>query len=561
MPGLAGIDVYTVRVALAWSRLTYWFGKELDPERRLFWIAYLALLPFYLAPLFVTPFLPGLDLPFHLSMADMLAKNGREGSPYGPFYVGTPGLAPYAAHYLALWLFSRVMPLVAAHKVVIALYVAGMPAAAGSLLGACRRSRIPALLAFPLAYNLTLHYGFVSFAISIPVLLWMLAALTKILVSDRLSARGWLVTAAVAVLSFLCHLQNFLYSLCAALAFVAFSGVSWKRRLQALAALLPAVGSLTWWHLHARFVGDPTGQKKTLAFAWNALKAARLQDMDYGTRPILKDIKYRIDDLPAHVLRGFTDLVDEKACRALFVVIAAYILLGLLGLVVAFEPSAGRPRMRVAGWVAFGGALLAYFGLPHHLQAFELMTFSPRFAVLAAVMVLLVVPGSLINFTGAARVLLVLPAVALGALYGKELIHHYRLYGQEVADFQAVLEKTPPGGKALGLVYDRQSRVMRIESALLGLPNLYPAVKSAPGSMIPLSYCGMRHIPCRRKEPLVALPDPGAWQPNLFRPEDALRFFDYFFVRSPPPRPIFGAFTNRVEVLARQGTWIVYRKK
>jgi hypothetical protein len=38
--------------------------------------------------------------------------------------------------------------------------------------------------------------------------------------------------------------------------------------------------------------------------------------------------------------------------------------------------------------------------------------------------------------------------------------------------------------------------------------------------------------------------------------------FDYFFVRSPPPNVNpFGPYLDSVEVLARSGTWTVYRKK
>ena len=68
-----------------------------------------------------------------------------------------------------------------AHKIVVGLYVAALPLAIGSLLAACGRSRIPALLGFPLAYNLTLHYGFLSFATSLPVLFVLLAQLMRFL--------------------------------------------------------------------------------------------------------------------------------------------------------------------------------------------------------------------------------------------------------------------------------------------------------------------------------------------------------------------------------------------
>jgi hypothetical protein len=102
----------------------------------------------------------------------------------------------------------------------VALYIAAMPLSTASLLVACGRSRVPALLAFPLAYNLTLHYGFISFALSLPVLMLLLAQVVKHLHSEPGQVRrSWLWTAALAVFLFLCHLQNFLYGVGAVLAF------------------------------------------------------------------------------------------------------------------------------------------------------------------------------------------------------------------------------------------------------------------------------------------------------------------------------------------------------
>jgi hypothetical protein len=127
--------------------------------------------------------------------------------------------------------------------------------------------------------------------------------------------------------------------------------------------------------------------------------------------------------------------------------------------------------------VVFAGALVAYLGLPHHLRAYELMTFYPRFSVLMVLMGTLLVPGALRRIDGLGRVFVLVPPVLLGALFGIEVVRHYRFYNTEVADFGAVLDKTPPGGRALGLVYDRASRVMRIESAMVGMPSLYAALR------------------------------------------------------------------------------------
>ena len=54
-------------------------------DAKVFGICFLVLLPLYWAPLFVTQILPGLDLPFHLALADMLGKRDSAASPYGAF--------------------------------------------------------------------------------------------------------------------------------------------------------------------------------------------------------------------------------------------------------------------------------------------------------------------------------------------------------------------------------------------------------------------------------------------------------------------------------------------
>ena len=119
-----------------------------------------------------------------------------------------------------------------------------------------------------------------------------------------------------------------------------------------------------------------------------------------------------------------------------------------MSLSAAGEP---RPRMRIAGWVLLAGALTAYLGLPHHLREFELMTFYPRFAVLVLAMAPAghprqpAAPGR--RGPGDRR-------WCRRSRWGRctpiELIRHYRYYDQEVADFGAVVQKVPPGGRTAG---------------------------------------------------------------------------------------------------------------
>jgi hypothetical protein len=336
------------RRQVAFGRAKTWleFGKVSDAW--CFGVCYALLLPFFLAPLFATRLLPGLDLPFHLAAADLLSKVGRAGSPYAPYYEGGLRLAPYAAHFVALIVLGKFMSLLAAHKLIIIIYVAGLPLAMASLLAVCRRSRIPALLAFPLAYNLTLHYGFVTFALSLPVLLWLLAEMTKLAHSDRgrTFATRWLLTAAVASLLFLCHLQNYLYGVCASLAFAALAAAPMRRKLLAATALLPSFAGLAYWQLTSPPVH---GQAKlTAALAWTFLKRHRLADL--GRRSLLVDLWNRILLIPAHALRAFVDEINVRACDGLVLIMAVYVLVGALAWPAADEPRETRPARSRPTW-------------------------------------------------------------------------------------------------------------------------------------------------------------------------------------------------------------------
>lgn len=544
------------------ARALAWTARGRVSDAWVFAVAYTLLLPFFLAPLFVTRILPGLDLPFHLAAADMLGKAGRADSPYAAFYDGGLRIAPYAAHFLALVGLGKLMTLLAAHKLIIVFYVAGLPLAMASLLSACRRSRIPALLAFPLAYNLTLHYGFISFALSLPVVVLLLAEMAKLVHTDgrRAFALRWLVATAMAILLFLCHLQNFLYGVCAALAFAVLCSAPILRKLAAVTSLIPAFVGLAYWHLTSPPV---TGQAKlTPALAWRFLKEHRLQDM--GRESFLTDMSNRIISIPIHALRGFTDDIHNRACRGLVLVMLAYLAIGFVAWCGPGVPRGPRPtprgRLRVAGVIVFLGALFAYLALPHHLQELELMTFFPRFSVLVLLMFLLLVPAGLLRLRGLLFVLLPVPALVFGALYGRQLYLHYRAYAAEVAGFVDVVEKTPPGGRALGLMFDRKSKVMQVESALLGIVGFYPAMRPAPGSMAPPMYCGLRHMPCRLKVAPDYIPSP--WAPDTFNPAKVLPNFDYFFTRSMPPGfDPFRGYHGMVERIAESGVWVAFRKK
>ncbi|MDX2022355.1 MAG: hypothetical protein SF187_19120 [Deltaproteobacteria bacterium] len=533
-----------------WSRI--------DTDLRVFLLGYAVLLPFFLAPLVFTKYLPGLDLPFHLSTADLLSKGVGPESPYAGYYELRNLWAPYSAHYIALIVLAKLVGSIAlAHNVVACLYVASLPLTLGAFLGVCGKSRIPALLAFPLAYNLCLHYGFFSFCLSLPALMALFAALAYHLQRPSFSWWSWAACAAAGVFLFLCHLQNLLFGLCGAAVLLVFCRASVKRRLNTLAALGPTFASLLYWNWHASFTADPNEQKNTLRFAWEALKAARL--IDLGKRTWGADLADRmVGMLPVSVMRGFKDMSDVDGFHALMAVLAAYFLMGVIGYAVprSLNP---KPTFTFAGGLLMLGSLVAYLALPHHLWAFELMTFFPRFSVLVVLLLIALVPAGLRRVPWQAALLALVPALVLGVQYGRNVNRQYHAYRDEIKDFVTVLSQTPRDGKLMGIIFDRASKVMRIESALVGLPGFYVATKPAPHTAVPIHYCGMRHMPCAVAKPM---PWPGPWNSVPFIWDEAYAAFDYFLIRHGTPAPsLLGPLANRVTLSHRQREWAVFKKK
>jgi hypothetical protein len=262
-------------------------------------------------------------------------------------------------------------------------------------------------------------------------------------------------------------------------------------------------------------------------------------------------------------MRAFVDEVNIPACRVLCLILGAYFVVGLVALMVRRRsrvPAFRGRLLALACVISAVGALTAYMALPHHLQEMELMTFFPRFSVLVLLTALALVPAGLLRLRGIFAVLVPLPAVVFGVYYGHVLYTHYRVYGAEVAGFVELAEKLPAGAKVMGLVFDRRSAVMHVESAMVGVPDFYAALRPAPGSMVPPAYCGLRHMPCRTKVSRDFMTNP--WAPQVFSPAQMLPIFDYIFTRSlPPNHDPFRGYRGMVDIAGVSMPWVVFKKR
>ena len=142
------------------------------------------------APLWVGRFLPLLDLPQHLAITTVLLHHDDPAWQLAAYFEPQRGeLTPYWAHYLALEGLGRVMPVDAAARVFLSLYVFALPWAAMALARALGRPPALGLLAVPLALNANLYYGFIAYCWSVVLLLWALALLARQLDAPRRGAR------------------------------------------------------------------------------------------------------------------------------------------------------------------------------------------------------------------------------------------------------------------------------------------------------------------------------------------------------------------------------------
>ena len=177
------------------------------------------------APLWVGRFLPLLDLPQHLAITTVLLHHDDPAWQLAAYFEPQRGeLTPYWAHYLALEGLGRVMPVDAAARVFLSLYVLALPWAAMALARALGRPPALGLFAIPLALNANLYYGFIAYCWSVVLLLWALALLARQL-DDPRAARG----AGLALLAgalFFTHVQSFAFLLLAAAGFSLSSATS-----------------------------------------------------------------------------------------------------------------------------------------------------------------------------------------------------------------------------------------------------------------------------------------------------------------------------------------------
>jgi hypothetical protein len=469
-------------------------------------------------PLWAAAYLPVQDLPQHLAAIRVLHSFDDPAFGFARYFELQLFRTQYLAYYLAAHLLSYALDLELANRVLVTACLAGTPYALRSLLRALGRDERYALFALPLAYNAHFILGFVNFLMAIALALWGLALAVRERDAPKLARAALL--ALVALTCFYSHVVPFaLFALGAGLIAIDRDVSRTARRLLPLAP--SALASAVW------IFGSPAGRATVSAASGGA----------QGPKATFVPLELALRDLP----NWLTDILHGDLDRQL---LRWFGLVFLLALFAGLLPQhAAAPRHRVVarlGILPLAAAVLYFVAPTGHDWIWPIAQRFPLLAILFAIPVLPRVSPALGGAVAAALLLVT-------ALQVREVSRAFDGFQAEVADFDAALERIPPGRRVLGLIYERGSRQVKF-SPFIQYVAYYQARK---GGAVMFTFADFPQSPFRFREderPPRVQPR-WEWMPQRVR-YDALGWYDYVIVRGRAVSPCSHP---------RQGCKAVYR--
>ncbi len=513
------------------------------------------------ALVWLLPVLPCQDLPQHLAYIRIFADHA-DNQLFQSTYVLPEQNQPYFTVYrLLAWLAAWIGP-VAAVRVALSGYVAGMFASFVFLSRASThdlRTGVPelacsGLLATLIVWNPVLVMGFLSFALSLPLVLAGHAFLLTW--TEARKPLGWLLASVATTLA----LVSLHPAAAGVLGFLALLHASMNPGIRRATAAVTMVGSvaagLGVWSL-AGATGTWSGAWPSSTALDEAVRNALglefvtpLFRISWGTPPT--KLGYLL-----WTLLGPYRLSGQLVVLVPAVVAAALVLRAQSG----DRPVAPtHPRRRaartalallVAAWLAPWG-----FFVPTELTFLDLRLFTVALALLLAL-----VPPSRFRPV-LARGALVLLALFVTAHFA------YRAYGfaQEARPAIALLDKARPPGLLASLVYGNRSAHFGKQFRLTHfLPMYYTVLHGGTNTQFWARYTAHLPIGFRRGARPARPPD---WKVNRFHPRQ-LKDSDFLLVQAPAhdaprgPREAYRKAMVRIRPMVRQvsceGDWCLYQ--
>ena len=206
---------------------------------KLFWLA----LALAVVPLWLTPYLPLVDLPQHAAQAASLREIWQENPAFTAVFE-VNWFTPYLLGYLFLYAVSAVVPMVVATKIVVSFAVILFPLVIGVLLRESGADERLKWLAIPGSYSFAFYWGFMTYILAVPVALAFLVLTIRFERNPRI-ANG-IGVAAFSIALFFCHIMALGFASLLALTYLFARNIRRPRRFVLCAlpytAPLPLIG-------------------------------------------------------------------------------------------------------------------------------------------------------------------------------------------------------------------------------------------------------------------------------------------------------------------------------
>lgn len=490
----------------------------------------LAVLPVWL------PAYPAMsDLPQHAAQVAMLRELHNPAFAYsGLFHVNW--FTPYLFGYLLIYALAPLFGIVAACKLVVSLYVVGIPLSTAVLLSYAGADVFWAILTIPAIYGFTYQWGFLNFLIAAPVgILFLWFVLRS---SANMRTRTAACFAAAAIGLFFCHaLICAFFGLCAVLCLLAETQ-SLKAaavRILPLAAVLPVAA--LWMHrtlanpvTHRPIVWDPNWHDTVDTYYTSLSQELHFPSPNWGR------------------ITGFFPrlLGDVPSWHCILIGGLLFVLPFCAGMRFSSRPSRWAPVLlciAVLLWCPH-----AVFGTDYVYQRFTMFTI-PLF-----LFALRESPVSLRRIVAVRTIALALVAALIASASIKAMI-----FSRQTKGFTQTLAQMQPGQRALSLAFDHEDGVS-IAPAFLHFPQWYAAQKH--GIVDPSA--AMMH-------PELVIFQPGKvppavlwdfeWEPGQFNWDDySGELYRYFVMRSRTDRgsSLFAQAPCPVTLRFHQDEWWLY---
>jgi hypothetical protein len=490
-----------------------------------------------LVPVWIPTYPPMADLPQHAAQVALLRDLQNPQFSYSALF-RVNWFTPYLLGYLLIYALTPLFGIVAACKLIVSLFVAGLPLSTALLLRSADVDVFWAVLCIPGAYGFAYQWGFVNFLIAAPlgmIFLWL-----AMRPSTAQNLRTTVLLAGSAIGLFFCHaLICAFFGTCAALCLIgkARSLKAAIVRVLPLTVVLPV--AIIWVR---RTLSNPSARRPMI---W---------DLNWRdtVEPYYSSLSQEMhfSDVGWGRITGFFPRLFGVEPSWQYVVIGA---------VVFLLPFFAGMRLdnRPTHWASFLVCVAVLLWCPHAVFGTEFVY--QRFTMFIVPLFLLLLRRSCVRTRTALAVRSITLAlvVALIASAAQRSI----AFSRETRGFQQAVSRMQPGERVLSLAFDHGDRVS-IAPTFLHFPQWYTAQKL--GIVDPSAAMMHPELVVYRAghTPAAVLWD-FEWDPDDFTwNEYSGAQYRYFIVRSEDDvgAALFSQASCAVNLSFHQGEWWLYER-